>query len=76
MEPAGSGLVAASPVEPAGGVAGWPWTAEGGEQSLDLVDGERDQPGVRGMFQRAWQLPMTKSLVTGVPSGEVARLVT
>jgi hypothetical protein len=40
--------VAASPLEPAGGVAGWLWTAEGGgEQALDLVDGERDQAGVR-----------------------------
>ena len=40
VEPARSCLVAASPLEPAGGVAGWLWAAEGGgEQALDLVDG-------------------------------------
>ena len=30
--PAGAGLVAASPGEPAGGVAGWPGPGDGGEQ--------------------------------------------
>ena len=30
-------------------MAGWLWAAEGGsEQALDLVDGQRDQPGVCG----------------------------
>jgi len=41
--------MAASPFEPAGGVAGWVWLAEGGgEQPLDFADGERDQAGVAG----------------------------
>ena len=41
--------MAASPVEPAGGVAGRFRAVEcGGEQALDLADGERDQPGVCG----------------------------
>ena len=41
--------MAASPFEPAGGVAGWVWLAEGGgEQPLHFVDGERDQAGVAG----------------------------
>jgi hypothetical protein len=41
--------VAASPFEPAGGVAGRVWPADGGgEQPLDLVDGERDKAGVAG----------------------------
>jgi hypothetical protein len=49
VEPARSCLVAASPLEPSGGVAGWLGAAEGGgEQAFDLVDGERDQPGVGG----------------------------
>ena len=49
VEPAGSCLMAASPLEPAGGVAGWLRLAEGGgEQPLDLVDGERDEAGVGG----------------------------
>src|ERR1700722_19460001 len=49
MEPARSRLVTASPVEPAGGVAGWLGVAEGGgEQPLYLVDRQRDQPGVGG----------------------------
>jgi hypothetical protein len=41
--------MAASPFEPAGGVAGRVWLAEGGgEQPLDFVGGERDQAGVAG----------------------------
>jgi hypothetical protein len=45
--------VAASPLEPAGGVAGWFRAAEGGgEQALDLADGQRDQPGVGGLLLR------------------------
>jgi hypothetical protein len=49
VEPAGSRLVAASPFEPAGGVAGRFRPAEpGGEQSPDLADGERDEAGVGG----------------------------
>ena len=41
--------MAASPVEPAGGVAGWVWPAErGGEQPLHFMDGERDQAGLAG----------------------------
>ena len=48
VEPARSCLVTASPLKPSGGVAGWLWTAEGGGQALDLVDGERDQAGVCG----------------------------
>ena len=41
--------MAPSPFEPAGGVAGWVWLAEGGgEQPLDFADGERDQAGVAG----------------------------
>jgi hypothetical protein len=35
-------------LEPLGGVAGWFRAVEGGgEQALDLADGQRDQPGVR-----------------------------
>src|SRR5215470_17243899 len=49
MEPPGSCLVAASPFEPASGVAWWPGMPEGGgEEPLDLADGEGDQPGVGG----------------------------
>src|SRR5271163_807551 len=41
--------MAASSFEPAGGVAGWVWLAEGGgEQPLHFVDGERDQAGLAG----------------------------
>jgi hypothetical protein len=55
VEPAGSCLVAASPVEPAGGVAGWVWLAEGvGEQPLDFVDGERDQAGLAAIQAQAY----------------------
>ena len=47
VEPAGSSLLAASPLEPVGGVAGWSRVAKGfGEQALDLADGERDETGV------------------------------
>ena len=43
--------MAVSPFEPAGGVAGWVWPAEGdGEQSLHFADGERDQAGVAGRW--------------------------
>jgi hypothetical protein len=36
-------------VEPAGGVAGWVWVAEGGgEQPLYFVDAQRDQAGIAG----------------------------
>ena len=38
-------MVAASPFEPAGGVAGRFRAGKGGEQAPDLVDGERDEAG-------------------------------
>ena len=46
--------MAASPLEPAGGVVGVPGLAEGvGQQVLDLVDGERDEAGVGwGLWRR------------------------
>src|SRR5207302_10828640 len=49
VEPAGSCLVTAPPFEPAGGVAGRLWPAEGGsEQPFHFVDAERDEAGVAG----------------------------
>ena len=49
VEPARSCLMAASPFEPARGVAGRLWPAAGGgQQPLHFVDGERDQAGVAG----------------------------
>jgi hypothetical protein len=49
VEPAGSGLVTASPVEPAGGVPGGLGVTGGGrEQPLDLVDGKGDQARIGG----------------------------
>jgi hypothetical protein len=49
VEPAGSCLVAAPPLEPAGCVAGRLRPGERvGEQSPDLPDGERDEAGVGG----------------------------
>jgi hypothetical protein len=49
VEPARAGLVTSSPLEPAGGMLGGPAAFEGGgEQSLDLMDGERDEAGVGG----------------------------
>ena len=48
-EPAGSGLVAAPPVNPADGVAGRFRLGERvGEQSPDLPDAERDEAGIGG----------------------------
>src|ERR1700733_15996505 len=49
VEPAGSCLVTASPFEPVDSVAGWFQLGElGGEQLLDLADGERDEAGIGG----------------------------
>ena len=49
VEPAGSCLVAAPPLKPAGCVAGWIRPGErAGEQSPDLPDAERDEAGVGG----------------------------
>src|SRR5580704_2570108 len=49
VEPAGSCLVAAPEFEPAGGAPGRSGVVEGGgEQALDLVDGQRDEAGVGG----------------------------
>ena len=51
VEPSGSCLVAASPLEPPGSVGGRLRLAEGGgEQVLDLADRQRDQAGVGGRF--------------------------
>ena len=46
VEPAGSCLVTAPPLEPVDGVAWWLRTGEGpGEQPAGLADGERDEAG-------------------------------
>jgi hypothetical protein len=61
VKPAGLCLVAASPLEPVGGVLRVPGLAEDlGQQLLDLVEGERDEAGigwvllVRGCRGGAW----------------------
>jgi hypothetical protein len=45
------GLAASSPVEPVRGVAGRAGPgAQGGEEALDLRDGQRDHPGARWRY--------------------------
>src|SRR6266568_5145714 len=47
VEPSGAGLVAAGPCVPADDVPGRPGPgSQGGEQALDLRDGQRDQPWI------------------------------
>ena len=68
--------MAASPLEPVGGVAGWFRVAEGfGEQAFDLADGERDETGVgrRRGVRPGWRRGLGVGAVPELGGGDRGR---